>query len=131
MRIDYLDTVERNIALTSLGSFGYKRALTIASAPLPGQPGGWRGAGLDGPSEVPGRQRKVNGVARYSQGTALDGFSVTGMAYSSTWTSTDQIPERAVASGLIGRFGSLDPTDGGDPLACRSRAAGAGRMPAG
>ncbi len=116
VRIDYLDTVERNIALTSLGSFGYKRALTIASAPL-GQ-GNLLVAGeaqvYDGPSEVLGRQRKVNGVARYSQGTALDGFSVIGMAYSSTWTSTDQIPERAVASGLIGRFGSLDPTDGGE-----------------
>ncbi|HEX8416472.1 MAG TPA: TonB-dependent receptor [Methylobacterium sp.] len=116
VRIDTLDRVERNLALTSIGSFGYKRALTIASAPL-GQ-GHLLVAGeaqvYDGPWEVSDRLGKVNGVARYSQGTALDGFSVTGMAYSGRWTATNQIPARAVAEGLIGRFGTLDPTDGGE-----------------
>ena len=116
VRIDYLDKAERNLALTSLGSFGYKRALAIASAPL--------GAGTllvageaqtyDGPWDVPDRLRKVNGVARYSQGTQTDGFAITGMAYAGRWTATNQIPERAVSEGLIGRFGTLDPTDGGD-----------------
>lgn len=116
VRIDYLDTVERNVALTAIGSFGYKRALTIASAPL--------GAGTllvageaqdyDGPWEVPDALRKVNGVARYSQGTQRDGFSITGMAYAGRWTATNQIAGRAVAEGLVGRFGSLNPTDGGD-----------------
>ena len=38
---------------------------------------------------------------------------VTGMAYQGKWNSTDQIPERAVDSGLISRFGAIDPTDGG------------------
>ncbi len=116
VRIDYLDTVAKNVALTSIGSFGYRRALTIGSAPL--------GAGnllvageaqtYDGPWDVPDRLKKLNGVVRYSQGTALDGFSVTGMAYWAKWNATNQIPERAVAEGLIGRFGSLDPSDGGD-----------------
>jgi len=36
------------------------------------------------------------------------------MAYSNTWTSTDQIPLRAIQSGLVGLYGELDPTDGGD-----------------
>src|SRR5262249_18250226 len=58
--------------------------------------------------------RKVNALVRYSQGDAVNGFSVTGMGYRGTWNSTDQIPVRAVASGLIGRFGAIDPTDGGD-----------------
>lgn len=116
VRIDYLDKTERNLALTTFGSFGYKRALTIASAPL--------GAGTlllageaqayDGPWDVPDRLRKVNGVARYSQGTQLDGLSITGMAYAGRWTATNQIPERAVSEGIIGRFGTLNPTDGGD-----------------
>ena len=68
----------------------------------------------DGPWDVPDALRKVNGVVRYSQGTALDGFSVTGMAYASRWTATNQIASRAVTEGLIGRFGTLNPTDGGD-----------------
>ncbi len=116
VRIDYLDSVPRNLALTSIGSFGYGRALTITSVPL-GQ-GTLLVAGeaqvYDGPWVVPDALRKINGVARYSQGTALDGFSVTGMAYAAKWTATNQIPERAVVSGALDRFGSLNPTDGGD-----------------
>jgi outer membrane receptor protein involved in Fe transport len=66
----------------------------------------------DGPWVNPDDMRKLNGMVRYTQGTALDGFSVTGMAYSNNWHSTDQIPQRAVP--LIGRFGSEDPSDGGN-----------------
>ena len=36
------------------------------------------------------------------------------MAYANKWNSTDQIPSRAIASGEIGRFGALDPSDGGN-----------------
>jgi hypothetical protein len=35
------------------------------------------------------------------------------MAYHGKWNSTDQIPERAVDSGQLGRFDAVDPTDGG------------------
>ena len=52
-------------------------------------------------------------MVRFSQGSPVRGFSVTGMAYQSRWNSTDQIPERLVDSGDLPRFGSLDPTDGG------------------
>ncbi|GLS45980.1 TonB-dependent receptor [Methylobacterium brachythecii] len=116
VRIGYLDTVEKNLAQLSLGSFGYKRALGIASAPL-GE-GHLLVAGeaqvYDGPWDVPDRLGKLNGVIRYSQGTQTDGFSLTGMAYWAKWSATNQIPERAVAQGLIGRYGTLNPTDGGD-----------------
>jgi hypothetical protein len=116
VRIDYLDSVPKNLALTSIGSFGYKRALSIVSAPL--AEGNLLVAAdaqvYDGPWAVPDALRKISTVARYSQGTALDGFSVTGMAYAAKWTATNQIPERAVVSGLISRYGTLNPTDGGD-----------------
>ena len=36
------------------------------------------------------------------------------MGYDSEWFSTDQIPQRAVEQDIIGRFGALDPTTGGD-----------------
>src|SRR5260370_37688830 len=48
-----------------------------------------------------------------SQGTATDGLTLSAMAYSNGWTSTDQVAQRAIDQGLINRFGSLDPTDGG------------------
>ncbi len=57
--------------------------------------------------------QKINGLFRYTQGTATDGLSITGMAYANQWTSTDQVPLRAITGGEIDRFGSEDPTDGG------------------
>ena len=53
-------------------------------------------------------------LLRYAQGTPANGFNVTAMAYKATWNSTDQIPQRAVDDGLHRRFGSIDPTDGGE-----------------
>ncbi|CCE02492.1 conserved hypothetical protein [Bradyrhizobium sp. STM 3809] len=67
----------------------------------------------DGPWTTPDDAKKLNGLMRYSQGTATDGVSITGMAYANRWTSTDQVPERAIASGLLGRTDAIDPTDGG------------------
>ena len=35
------------------------------------------------------------------------------MGFDARWTATDQLAQRAVDSGKVGRFGSLDPTTGG------------------
>jgi hypothetical protein len=43
----------------------------------------------------------------------VNGFSLTAMGYHGRWNSTDQVADRAIASGLINRFGAIDPTDGG------------------
>jgi hypothetical protein len=65
----------------------------------------------DGPWK-PGQDfRKVNAVLRYSQGTPTDGLSLTGMYYKSAGLLTTDQPLRAIESGLIDRFGTLDPTD--------------------
>jgi len=96
----------------SLGSYGYRRALIGGNKRLEG--GNLLGAlelGADnGPWEHPDDLRKVNAVLRYVQGDNRNGFTVTGMAYTSRWNATDQIPERA----QIGRFGAIDPSDGGE-----------------
>src|SRR5205085_3518839 len=68
----------------------------------------------DGPWDSPDDVRKLNGVMRYSQGTATDGLTLTAMAYSNGWNSTDQVAQRAIDQGVINRFGTLDPTDGGN-----------------
>jgi TonB-dependent receptor-like protein len=44
----------------------------------------------------------------------VDGFSLTALGYHAIWNSTDQVPQRAIETGTIGRFGSVDGTDGGD-----------------
>jgi hypothetical protein len=67
----------------------------------------------DGPWDNPDDQRKLNAVLRLSNGDERDGYSLTGMLYHATWNATTDQPQRAIAAGLISRFGSLDPTDGG------------------
>jgi outer membrane receptor protein involved in Fe transport len=68
----------------------------------------------DGPWQVAENYRKLNGLLRYSEGTRHNGFSLTGMAYKGNWTSTDQIAKRAIDSGLVNRYGTLDSTTGGE-----------------
>jgi outer membrane receptor protein involved in Fe transport len=100
----------------TFGANGYQRLLTAASPTL-GNGANLLAAlelqGNDGPWENPQRLRKQNAVLRYSDGSRADGFDVTLMSYQSRWNATDQIPLRAVESGQLGRFGSLDKSDGG------------------
>jgi hypothetical protein len=67
----------------------------------------------DGPWTLPQDLRRTNLLASYSAGTRADSFVVTAMSFRSDWNATDQVPLRAIESGLIGRFDAIDPTDGG------------------
>jgi TonB dependent receptor/TonB-dependent Receptor Plug Domain/Carboxypeptidase regulatory-like domain len=113
--INYVNRLERPLARVSAGNDGWGRLFGAASPRV--------GAGHllgaielnhnDGPWVRPDHYQKANAVLRYSQGDNRNGFSVTGMGYWADWDSTDQVAERAIASGLISRFGFLDGTDGG------------------
>jgi hypothetical protein len=102
-------------ATLGFGQDGYRRALLVGSTPL--ADGTLLGAGdlyhNDGPFDHPDDYNRVNAVVRYRRGTNDDFFTLTGMAYHGKWNSTDQVPEHAITEGLIGRFGSLNPSDGG------------------
>ncbi|BCB26082.1 TonB-dependent receptor [Sulfurimicrobium lacus] len=113
--IDYFRQLSQDFADISVGQNGYRRTL-LAGSPKAGDGNllyAFEWSHNDGPWEVPEGFRKLNGVLRYSQGGERDGFSVTAMAYDADWRSTDQVPQRAIDAGLISRFGSLDPSDGG------------------
>ena len=58
--------------------------------------------------------RKYNGFLKYSGDIANIPSRITFSAYDSSWTSTNQVPQRAVDSGLISRFGFIDPDLGGE-----------------
>jgi len=68
-------------------------------------------AHVDGPWTPPEDFRKVQAAARYSHGSDLDGFSVTGMYYQSVGRLITDQPLRAFQDGVIGRYGTLDPSD--------------------
>ena len=99
----------------TLGRNGYRRAFVGASSEL--------GAGTllvgldatrnDGPWDVHENLRRTSAVLRWSGGTASNGQSLTVMGYDARWTATDQVPQRAIDAGTLGRYGSLDPTTGG------------------
>ncbi len=118
-RIGLFDKLPQGIASLALGENGYRRGLVANSSPLglDGQRGellyALEAAHNDGPWDNPEKFRRVNGVLRYSLAEGGSRHAVTAMGYSARWNATDQIPQRAVEAGLIGRYGTVDPTDGG------------------
>jgi hypothetical protein len=113
--INYLNVLAAPIVRVGAGAQGFGRILAAAS-PAIGRGrmlGAIEAQTSDGPWERPDDYRKMNGLLRYSEGDAVNGFSLTGMFYRGTWSSTDQVPARAVNDGRIGRFGTVDLTDGG------------------
>jgi hypothetical protein len=58
--------------------------------------------------------KRFNGMLKYT-GQLSNNTSLTllGSHFNSNWDASGQIPDRAVAEGLISRFGSLDPSEGG------------------
>jgi hypothetical protein len=113
--VNYVRSLDHAISSLEVGELGYRRLLTAGSSGL--------GAGTllaavelyhyDGPWTAADDYSRHNGVVRYSQGTLDQGFSVSALAYTGNWNATNQMPERAMTQGLIGRFGNLDPSDGG------------------
>jgi len=68
----------------------------------------------DGPWELEENLRRLNVFSRHAWTRGDAAMSVTALGYSGEWDSTDQIPLRAVESGELGRFGYVDPSDGGE-----------------
>ena len=113
--VNYVNQLDGPLVTLTAGDQGFGRVVAAASPQIGG--GFLLGAielnHNNGPWVRPDHYRKVNGLVRFSRGDARNGVSLTGTSYGADWDSTDQIPDRAVDSGLISRFGNIDPTDGG------------------
>jgi len=111
----YRDTLQQSLIRLEMGENSYYRGLAAGSLAL--------GSGdltsalsysaYNGPWELDQDLDKVNGMIKYNQGDQADGFSIIAMGYDNQWTASDQIPQRAVDSGLISSLGFIDPTVGG------------------
>jgi hypothetical protein len=114
VHLSYLDTIDDEVSATA-GTLGFQRYVAAGASAV--GDGTLLGAlelqHYDGPWDHPDDQRKVNAVLRYGAGDANHGYSVTGMFYHGLWNATTDQPLRAMTEGLISRFGSLDPSDGG------------------
>ncbi len=114
--LHYLNTLPQSIAKLTVGNYGFQRLFNADSQHTS------KGELLyaieaqtyDGAWDNSQNLKKFNGLLRYSTGNDENGWNITAMAYDANWNATDQIPNRAIDAGTIGRFGAIDATDGGN-----------------
>ena len=109
--------LEQGLAQITLGEDQYQRLLLANSHPE--VKGGKLLYALEkhsykGPwSDIYEDVDKFNMLLKHTQKRWGGELSVSAMAYENSWNSADQIPQRAVASGLIDPLGSIDTDLGG------------------
>jgi hypothetical protein len=108
--------LDRAFATIGAGEHGLQRMVAAGSGSIGGGDllVGGEAKRFNGPWDLEQQTRKHSGMARYSWDRGSSRFSILGLAYHNRWNSTDQIPRRAVEAGLIGSFGNIDDTDGGN-----------------
>ena len=114
--LKYRRTLEHTTLSLTVGQDAYARGVFAGSSSFAGGDLLWgvEYGVTDGPWRLDENLRRTNALLKFSRGERGDGFAVTASAYDGRWTSTDQIPERAVSSGALDRFGFIDPSNGGE-----------------
>ena len=114
--IETADVFNNRLAWTA-GENGFHRGLAMGSLTA----GSTRLAGAvevqryDGAwTDVDEDVKKLNGLIKLAGGDEATRWQTTLMHYDNEWNAADQIPERAVAAGVISPLGSIDTTLGGD-----------------
>jgi outer membrane receptor protein involved in Fe transport len=110
------DFVEENTLEISGGSFNTQRYLALLS-PTKDQVKTFialEGYHSDGPFDKPNGYLRFNVFGKASTTLAEDmKLSLWASYYHAEWHGSGEIPTRAVRSGLIDRFGAIDPNEGG------------------
>ncbi|HVE86662.1 MAG TPA: TonB-dependent receptor [Myxococcales bacterium] len=99
------------------GQFATMRLLGIAAPRLEGPWEGYAAAevyGSNGPFLSPEKMRRYSAFATATlhTGSSSD-LNLELQSYGAGWNASGQIPLRAVDAGLLDRFGSVDPSEGG------------------
>lgn len=111
------DRLENSFVEMSIGEDGYARAVAGLDIELDNGASlllGGEAQNYDGPWDLDQDLRKRNLYAKFSQRNSDMAYSLAASFYDNSWTSTDQVPSRAIDSGLIGRFGAIDEDLGGE-----------------
>jgi outer membrane receptor protein involved in Fe transport len=111
------DALTENFVQLGAGENGYGRALAAGSFDLDASTT-LLAAGeyqvYDGPWVLDEELTKLNAVAKLTRETGAGRYGLELWAYDAEWASTDQVPLRAIESGLIDRLGFIDPDLGGE-----------------
>jgi hypothetical protein len=115
------DQLDNSFIQAETGMFGYYR--TVAGIDLlNGKNTGKNSAYIAGeylynPGYFDASQdfNRINLAGKYTAHLSGDKLLKIGLsAFRSNWDASGQVPERAVASGMIGRFGAIDANEGGN-----------------
>ena len=108
------DTIDLSNPVPAAGNSAKSATLTAPNGDRSGLTYAFEYNYYDGPWNEPGNSQRINGFLKYFKESGPDQFSVTAMGYDGRWDSTDQIPQRAIDSGLVDRLGNLDNSLGDD-----------------
>ena len=112
----YDDLGEEFVEL-AVGEFGYVRGVAAGDFDLSDNTElllALEAETYDGPWALDQDLEKLNAFAKIVHAAGPWRYELSASAYDSRWTATDQVPLRAVESGLIDRFGFIDPDLGGE-----------------
>lgn len=110
--------IDKNLISVEAGQFNTVRAMSMLKI--------WDGENsnayvasemnlTDGVFDSPQNFNRLNIMARYNYNNYSDQeFNLSLSHFQSKWDASGQIPQRAVDQGLIGRFGAIDDTEGGN-----------------
>ena len=115
--IAYRTGFDRPFLDLGIGQRGFRRHVAGGSTDMgSGRTllGAFEVMGHDGPWVVPQGLKRHNGVVTLSGVGDSSSWQLSFMGYQAKWTATDQVPERLLNAPGFNRYGSLDPTAGGD-----------------
>ncbi|HRD06847.1 MAG: TonB-dependent receptor [Saprospiraceae bacterium] len=111
------EKLDKNQLTVEAGQFNSYRAMTMLNVTENENSNAYVAAdynATDGPFDSPQGFHRINLFGKYNQKLGnLDKITVQASHFQSQWDASGQIPQRAVDAGLIGRFGAIDKTEGG------------------
>lgn len=115
MEFNLRDTLPSPLIAATLGEFGYGRILLGGSAAAGGGDltAAFDATSYDGPWDLSEDLQQYKFYTAWSAPLADGQLRVAAEGYDSEWVATDQVPLRAVQSGLISPLGFIDPDLGG------------------
>ncbi len=111
-------TLKDNLVSVEAGQFNTIRALSMLKVLSSKKNNVYIASSLnltDGVFEAPQNFNRFNIMGRYNYNNYKnEELSLTLSHFQSKWEASGQIPQRAIDQGLIGRFGAIDATEGGN-----------------
>jgi hypothetical protein len=115
-RFKTYDSLDKSFVTAEIGDDGYYRGVLGVSRKINPDTSLLVGGSYDhdnGPWDLPEGLERYKGFAKITHDAGDFTTRISLFGFRSTWDGTDQVPQRAVQSGQIDRFGYIDDDSGG------------------